>query len=43
MRWIRFRLKTLSGVEDLVIAALTEAGVEGVEIEDHVPLTEQEK
>ena len=43
MRWTKFRLKTLSQAEDIVIATLAEAGVEGVEIEDKVPLTESDK
>ncbi len=43
MRWNKFRLKTLSEVEDIVISTLAEAGVEGVEIEDKVPLTEEDK
>ena len=43
MKWNKFRLKTLSQAEDIVIATLAEAGVEGVEIEDKVPLTALEK
>ena len=43
MRWNKFRLKTLSTVEDIVISSLADAGVEGVEIEDKVPLTQQDK
>ena len=43
MHWNKFTLKTLSAVEDIVISTLAEAGVEGVEIEDKVPLTEQDK
>ena len=43
MQWNKFTLKTLSAVEDIVISTLAEAGVEGVEIEDKVPLTEQDK
>ncbi len=43
MRWNKFRLKTVAEAEDMVIAALSEAGVEGVEIEDNVPLTEEDK
>ena len=39
MKWNKFTLKTLSAVEDIVISTLAEAGVEGVEIEDKVPLT----
>ena len=42
MRWNKFTLKTRSEVEDIVISTLAEAGVEGVEIEDKVPLTEQD-
>ncbi|MDO5344479.1 MAG: 50S ribosomal protein L11 methyltransferase [Lachnospiraceae bacterium] len=43
MRWNKFRLKTLTAAEDIVISSLADAGVEGVEIEDKVPLTEQDK
>lgn len=43
MKWNKFRLKTLSKAEDIVIATLAEAGVEGVEIEDKVPLTALDK
>lgn len=43
MRWNKFTLKTLSEVEDIVISTLAEAGVEGVEIEDKVPLSEEDK
>ena len=43
MRWNKFTLKTLSAVEDIVIAALIDAGVDGVEIEDKVELTEADK
>lgn len=43
MRWNKFTLKTLSEAEDIVISTLADAGVEGVEIEDKVPLTEEDK
>ena len=43
MRWNKFTLKTLTEATDIVIAALADAGVEGVEIEDKVPLTELDK
>lgn len=43
MKWSRFTLKTLAEAEDIVISTLAEAGVEGVEIIDKVPLTEQDK
>jgi ribosomal protein L11 methyltransferase len=43
MRWNRYTLKTRTEVEDIVIATLTEAGVQGVEIEDKQPLTKEDK
>ena len=43
MKWIRYRMEILAEAEDLVIASLADAGVEGVEIEDRRPLTEEEK
>ena len=43
MKWKKFTLKTLAEAEDIVIATLAEAGIEGVEIEDKVPLTEKDK
>lgn len=43
MRWNKFTVKTLTQAEDIVISVLAEAGVEGVEIEDKVPLTDEDK
>ena len=43
MKWNKFTLKTLAEAEDIVISTLAEAGVEGVEIEDKIPLTESDK
>ena len=43
MRWNQYRVKTLVSAEDVVIATLAEAGLEGAQIEDHVPLTPEEK
>lgn len=43
MKWNKFTLKTLTEAEDIVISALADVGVEGVEIEDKVPLTESDK
>lgn len=43
MKWNKFTLKTLTEVEDIVISTLADVGVEGVEIEDKVPLTESDK
>lgn len=43
MRWNQYRLRTTTAAEELVIAALYEAGVAGVEIEDALPLSEADK
>ncbi len=43
MRWNKFTLKTRTEAEDIVISSLADAGVEGVEIEDKVPLSESDK
>ena len=43
MKWNKYTLKTRSEVEDIVISTLADAGVEGGEIEDKVPLTESDK
>ncbi|WP_287492294.1 50S ribosomal protein L11 methyltransferase, partial [Sellimonas sp.] len=38
-----FRLQTTTRAEDVVSSILTDLGIEGVEIEDKVPLTQKEK
>lgn len=43
MRWNRFTVKTKTEAEDMVICTLAEIGVEGVEIQDKQPLTEEDK
>ena len=43
MRWNKFRLKTTTEAEDLVSSMLMDLGIEGVEIEDKVPLTQADK
>ena len=43
MKWNKYRLKTLSGAEDIVSSILMDCGICGVEIEDKVPLTALEK
>ena len=43
MKWNRFRLKTTTEAEDIVSSILADLGVEGVEIEDKVPLTAADK
>ncbi|POP33775.1 50S ribosomal protein L11 methyltransferase [Lactonifactor longoviformis] len=43
MKWNKFTVKTTTEAEDLVISALVDLGIEGVEIEDKQPLTEEDK
>ncbi|WP_343209252.1 50S ribosomal protein L11 methyltransferase [Anaerolentibacter hominis] len=43
MEWKKFRLHTTTAAEDLVSSELMELGIDGIEIEDHVPLSEAEK
>lgn len=43
MKWRQFRLKTTTEAEDMVSSMLAELGIEGVQIEDRVPLTAEDK
>ena len=43
MKWNRFTIKTKTEAEDVVISALADVGIEGVEIQDKQPLTEEDK
>ena len=43
MKWNRFTVKTKTEAEDIVISTLAEVGIEGVEIQDKQPLTEEDK
>lgn len=43
MKWNRFTIKTKTEAEDVVISALADVGVEGVEIQDKQPLTDEDK
>ena len=43
MKWNKFRLKTTTEAEDIVSSMLADLGIEGVQIEDKIPLTEQDK
>lgn len=42
MGWNKVTINTITSAEDMLSYELTELGAEGVEIEDHVPLTEDE-
>jgi len=43
MKWIKMELKTTTEAVDFVSAMLEELGVEGIEITDYVPLSEEDK
>lgn len=43
MRWNKFRLETTTEAEDIVSSMLNDLGIEGIEIEDLVPLTDSDK
>ncbi|PNV63452.1 50S ribosomal protein L11 methyltransferase [Clostridium sp. chh4-2] len=42
MKWTKFTLATTTAAVDLVSCMLDEIGIEGIEIEDNIPLTEAE-
>ena len=42
MKWQKFTLTTTTVAVDLISSMLDEIGIEGIEIEDNVPLTEEE-
>lgn len=43
MKWKKFRIKTVTEAEDIIISTLYDIGLEGAQIEDRVPLTAAEK
>ena len=43
MRWMRFKVRTTAKAEDILVAGMTDIGLYGAQIEDHVPLTAAEK
>lgn len=43
MKWNKFRLKTTTESEDVVSSMLMDLGIQGIEIEDKVPLTQMDK
>ncbi|MCI9124488.1 MAG: 50S ribosomal protein L11 methyltransferase [Eubacterium sp.] len=42
MKWNRYTIETITAAEDMISALLHDLGVEGVEIENNVPLTDAE-
>lgn len=43
MKWNKFRLRTTTEAEDIVSSMLMDLGIQGVEIEDKIPLTQSDK
>lgn len=43
MKWIKFSLKTTTQAVDLISSGLEELGIEGIEIEDKIPISEEDK
>lgn len=43
MKWNKYTLKTTEEAEDIVIAALADIGIQGVEIVDRAPLSDEDK
>lgn len=43
MKWVKFRIKTTTEAEDIIISSLYDLGLEGAQIEDRIPLTAWEK
>ena len=43
MKWNKYRLKTTTESEDLVSSMLMDLGIQGIEIEDNIPMSQMEK
>lgn len=43
MKWMKFKIKTITDAEDIIISTLYDIGFEGAQIEDKMPLTAAEK
>ncbi len=43
MKWIKYRIKTITEAEDILVSNLYDIGIEGAQIEDKIPLTPLEK
>lgn len=43
MKWTKFTLDTTTEAVDLISSMLSDLGIEGIEIKDNVPITEEEK
>lgn len=43
MQWNQYTIKTITQAEDILSATLADIGVEGVQIEDNIPLSQEDK
>ena len=43
MRWNKYTLTTTTEAEDMISSMMMDVGIEGIEIEDRVPLSEQDR
>ena len=43
MKWDKYTIKTITEAEDIISAVLGDIGVEGIQIEDKVPLSQEDK
>lgn len=43
MKWKKYKIKTITDAEDIIISTLYDIGLEGAQIEDKIPLTALEK
>lgn len=43
MKWNKFRIKTTTEAEEIISSMLMDLGIQGVEIEDRIPMTQVEK
>ena len=43
MKWLKFKIKTITAAEDIIISTLYDLGLEGAQIEDKIPLTAADK
>ena len=43
MKWNKYTIETTTAAEDFMSSMLMELGIEGIEIEDHLPLSEEDK
>ena len=43
MKWNKFRIETTTEAEDLVSSMLMDLGIQGIEIEDNIPMSQREK